>query len=118
MCWEEVSPVKHPRCHLPRLTRVIDEEIYTNAKLFVPERWYSKTDLVKEKSAFSPFAMGPYGCIGKPLALMQMRTLIARIIMDYDVKFADGEDGSRLMHDSKDHFTMGLADMELVFAKR
>jgi cytochrome P450 len=101
-----------------RLTRFTDEEIYTDAKTFIPERWYCKPDLVKEKSAFLPFATGPYGCIGKPLALMQIRTLVARIIMYFDVKFADGEDGSRLMHDSKDHFTMGLADLELVFVKR
>jgi cytochrome P450 len=96
----------------------IDEEIYANAKSFIPERWYTKPELVKEKSVFSPFASGPYGCIGKPLALMQIRTIVAKIIMAFDVRFADGEDGMALMLKSRDHFTLGLADLNLVFEKR
>jgi len=130
----------------------IGEAIYTNAECFIPERWYSKPDMVKENTAFSPFAtgmsassrrqllkpiskghkrlaseganrvsavsLGPYGCIGKPLALMQMRTLVARIITDFDVGFAPGEDGTNLVERSRDHFTLGLADLNLVFRRR
>jgi cytochrome P450 len=92
---------------------------------------------VKEKSAFSPFAtgssqtprnlsdtvgsyvrLGPYGCIGKPLALMQIRTLVAKIVMHFDIYFAPGEDGSNLVEKSRDHFTLGLADLNLVFKQR
>jgi cytochrome P450 len=109
------------QCTFPRLRTLIpqlDEEIYANAKMFIPERWYSKPELVKEKSAFSPFATGPYGCIGKPLALMQIRTIVAKIIMAFNVRFADGEDGVNLLEKSRDHFTLGLADLNLVFEKR
>jgi cytochrome P450 family 628 len=61
---------------------------------------------------------GPYGCIGKPLALMQIRTLVAKIVTNFDVSFAPGEDGTNLMDKSRDHFTIGLADLNLVFKKR
>jgi tryprostatin B 6-hydroxylase len=62
--------------------------------------------------------LGPYGCIGKPLALMQIRTIAAKIILNFDVQFADGEDGTKLLENSRDHFTLGLADLNLVFKKR
>jgi len=94
------------------------EEVYKDAELFVPERWYSRPEMVKEKSAFSPFMTGPYGCIGKPLALMQIRTLVARIVMSFDVSFAPGENGSNLLEKSRDHFTLGLEDLNLGFKRR
>lgn len=95
-----------------------DEEIYTNASDFYPERWYKETDMIKNKTAFAPFSQGVYGCIGKPLALMELRTVITKLIMAYDVKFADGEDGKPLMEQTKDHFTLGMADLNLSFTPR
>lgn len=71
--------------------------------------------MVKHKGAFVPFLMGPYSCIGKNVALMELRTLTAKILMHYNVSFAPGEDGSRLESESKDHFTMSLAPLDLVF---
>jgi hypothetical protein len=49
---------------------------------------------------------------------MQIRTIVAKIVMGFDVRFAEGEDGRRLMEESRDHFTLGLADLNLVFEKR
>jgi cytochrome P450 len=116
----------------------VGEDIYSNANIFLPERWYAESDMVKEKSAFSPFitgvsqtrvpgvwtlrlivhALGPYGCIGKPLALMQMRALVSKIVMEFDISFAPGENGSNLLERSRDHFTLGLADLNLEFKPR
>ena len=36
----------------------VDENIYTDAEAFRPERWFADSDLVKEPSAFSPFSTG------------------------------------------------------------
>ena len=36
------------------------EKVYTDADAFVPERWYSRADMIKEKSAFAPFSVGTY----------------------------------------------------------
>jgi cytochrome P450 len=59
--------------------------------------------------------MGPFGCIGKGLAYMQLRTLTARILLEFDVKFAPGEDGKRILTETKDHFTVDVGSLELVF---
>ena len=58
------------------------------------------------------------GCIGKNLALMEIRLLTTQLIMQFDVGFAPGEDGQRLLEQTTDHFTLGLADLDLVFEKR
>ena len=44
---------------------VVDEDNYENALEFVPERWYSKPNMIKHKNAFAPFSLGSEGCIGK-----------------------------------------------------
>ncbi|KAF2160726.1 hypothetical protein M409DRAFT_70258 [Zasmidium cellare ATCC 36951] len=95
-----------------------DEYIYASANSFIPERWYSQEDKVKHKDAFAPFSMGPFGCIGKNLALMELRTLTSRLVLNFDLKLAPQEDGMRLMRKTKDHFTVDLGDLEVVFTER
>jgi cytochrome P450 len=94
-----------------------DERIYPSATTFQPSRWSSESNSLspKHKDAFAPFSMGPFGCIGKQLAYMQLRTLTARILLEFDVKFAPGEDGRRILTETKDHFTVDVGELDLVF---
>lgn len=94
------------------------ESIYPSAEVFVPERWSSRPELIKHKDAFQPFASGWGGCIGKNLALMELRTLTARLVTLFDVALAPGEDGKLLLEKSTDHFTVGLQPLNLVFTRR
>lgn len=73
---------------------------------------------MKHEEAFAPFSIGPYGCIGKNLALMEIRLLTSQILLKYDVKFAPGEDGSKLLYKTADHFTLGLKELNLIFTPR
>ena len=100
------------------LTCDADETIYPRPLEFIPERWYSKPELILHKDAFQPFSSGPFGCIGKNLALMEIRTLASRMIMKFDVAFAPGEDGTRLLMETTEHFTLGLGPMDLIFTSR
>jgi cytochrome P450 len=34
------------------------ESCYENAEQFIPERWYSKPEMIKYKAAFAPFSLG------------------------------------------------------------
>lgn len=85
---------------------------------FIPERWTSRPKLIRDKNAFFPFSLGRYGCIGKQLAYNEMRSVISRLVLEFDVAFAEGEDGRRLLEETQDHFTMGLAGLDLVFRER
>ncbi|KAL3476423.1 cytochrome P450 [Aspergillus californicus] len=94
-----------------------DESHYVDADKFIPERFSTRPELIKHKDAFVPFSTGPYGCIGKNLALMEIRLLTAHLITKFDVAFAPGEDGSELLK-SDDIFTIMLKPLHLIFKKR
>jgi hypothetical protein len=49
---------------------------------------------------------------------MEIRLLTTQLVMLFDVSFAPGEDGKRLLEKTTDHFTLGLGDLDLVFRKR
>ncbi|PTU24177.1 hypothetical protein P175DRAFT_0513208 [Aspergillus ochraceoroseus IBT 24754] len=85
---------------------------------FIPERWYKYPELVKDKRAFAPFNIGPYNCIGRPLALMNIRTTVARLVMEFDVELAPGEDGSRFLGKAKDNFVLYYGELNLAFTHR
>lgn len=61
---------------------------------------------------------GRYGCIGKNLALMELRTVAALLMTQFDISFAPGEDGNTLLEKSEDYFTIGLSELMLVFKAR
>ncbi|KAK2778748.1 hypothetical protein FQN52_005483 [Onygenales sp. PD_12] len=93
-------------------------ECFVHPDEFLPERWYSKPELIKRKEAFFPFSLGSYACIGKQLALMEVRSVVAKLVTEFDVGMAPGEDGSKLINETKDIFTLELADLFLSFKPR
>lgn len=117
----------------PQYSMGRDEDIYPHANSFIPERWYSKPEMIKHPDAFAPFSMGPYNCIGRNckckllnsdrgdktdkllVARMELRTLTAQLLLKYDVAFAPGEDGTRILNQTKDHFTITIGQLDLVF---
>jgi tryprostatin B 6-hydroxylase len=74
--------------------------------------------LVLNKNAFFPFSIGKYSCIGKQLALAELRTVITKMVLEFDVAFAPNEDGTKLLTESQDNFTMSNAELRLVWTER
>ncbi|KAH8424225.1 cytochrome P450 [Aspergillus melleus] len=58
----------------PQWVMARSELSYAKPYEFTPERWYSQPELIRNKSAFAPFSIGPYNCVGRPLALLNLRT--------------------------------------------
>ncbi|KAI0502885.1 cytochrome P450 monooxygenase-like protein [Xylaria bambusicola] len=85
---------------------------------FIPERWTTRSELIRNKKAFTPFSQGRFACIGRNLALNELRVVISKAVLEFDISFAPGETGRALLEDSKDIFTMSLARLELRFTKR
>ncbi|KUJ06806.1 cytochrome P450 [Mollisia scopiformis] len=94
------------------------ESCFKHAEEFLPERWGNKPELVLNKAVFIPFASGAYSCIGKQLALMELRVVTARLVTEFDIAFALGEEGKALLEETKDVFTMETAPLMLVFTRR
>ncbi|KAF2691455.1 cytochrome P450 [Lentithecium fluviatile CBS 122367] len=57
---------------------------------FIPERWFGSAYASDNKLASRPFSMGPRGCIGKNLAYMELRLVMARMIWRFELECADG----------------------------
>ncbi|KAK4155412.1 cytochrome P450 [Chaetomidium leptoderma] len=103
---------------IPLRTLGRSEACYERALEFVPERWYSRPDMIKHKDAFASFGLGPYSCIGRALSLVEMRNLIVKVLTRFDVEFAPAEDGQAFMEGAKDHFIIEIPALRLVFKER
>lgn len=57
---------------------------------FLPERWIDPAYSSDVKKAVQPFSAGPRNCLGKNLAYMEMRLVVARLFWNFDLKSVDG----------------------------
>ncbi|KAI1323412.1 benzoate 4-monooxygenase cytochrome P450 [Xylariaceae sp. FL0255] len=86
---------------------------------FIPERWYSKSELVLDKRAFAPFGSGRTSCAGKHLAMAQLRLFAAGLLSRYNITFAPGErNGEAVERDMRDQLTASPGRLNIVFEKR
>ncbi|KAF4212934.1 hypothetical protein CNMCM8980_000486 [Aspergillus fumigatiaffinis] len=104
--------------YCPQYAMGRSELCYARPDEFIPERWYKYPDLIKDRSAFAPFSLGPYSCVGRPLALLSMRTTIAKLITTFDVGFAPGEDGKAFEQQAQDNFVLYMGPLHLTFTRR
>lgn len=99
----------------PRYTMGRLESSYERPDDFVPERWYSRPEMVADRKTFTPFSIGRYSCVGRKLAMAEIRFTTALLLSKYDVKFAPHEDGTSVWRDMKDQFTAVPGKLDLVF---
>lgn len=74
---------------------------------FIPERWIETTGYTTTRDAFIPFSYGPTNCVGRPLAMMELRYVIATLVRNFDMEFdlAKGRPAEWLAA-QEDRFTM------------
>ena len=97
---------------------ITGESYFKRPDEFIPERWTTERDLIIDEKAFSPFLLGPFGCVGKQLALMELRMVLAETVWNYEFHFAPGETGSTIENESLDLGIYKAAPLNLVFKKR
>ncbi|KAB8252456.1 cytochrome P450 [Aspergillus flavus] len=103
---------------IPTHTLFRDERAFVRPDEFLPQRWMTQPELVKDASVFIPFNAGPYSCVGKQLALMELRRVTAEILTRYDVEFAQGQTTEDFLDGKRDTFTLVTAPLKLVFRER
>ncbi|KAK6950195.1 hypothetical protein Daesc_008521 [Daldinia eschscholtzii] len=64
-------------------THRIDEAVFPHPDTFDPDRWLQETGELDRKRLFFAFASGGRGCIGKHLALAEMKTLLRDVYSRY-----------------------------------
>jgi len=61
---------------------------------FVPERWIGDPRYEDDKmDAWQPFSFGPRNCIGRNLAYMEMRLILARLVWGFDLELCEESQG-------------------------
>lgn len=100
---------------------------------FWPDRWLSepspstlpaeaatdvKGPMITNSGAFIPFSYGPANCAGKGLALMEMRMVVALLMQQFEMRFADGWDVNEWDEHLEDLFVLGNGKLPVVLASR
>ncbi|KAJ3540924.1 hypothetical protein NM208_g4841 [Fusarium decemcellulare] len=102
----------------PSHTMHRDERCFACPDEFIPERWTSRPDLVKDASVYAPFMVGRGACAGKQLGLMEMRYVLTEILSRYNIGFAPGANPQAFSDGLRDCFTLELPKLEMVFTSR
>ncbi|KAI0695303.1 cytochrome P450 [Cytidiella melzeri] len=86
-----------------------DPRNFSHPDTFWPARWLiasgleeSKEPFVHNANAFIPFSFGPTNCVGKQLAMQEMRTVICHVIQRLDLRLADDWDPTEYEKEYKD----------------
>jgi cytochrome P450 len=120
----QLGPVGVPpgtQVSIPTYSIQRDERYFVDADKFIPERWNDKKEMVLDNRAWLPFSTGTTACLGKHFAMMEMKIFIAAVVKSFDIRLPDGHEesiGRKLLHECKDHMTMWLPDVQMVFAPR
>ncbi|RKP34338.1 cytochrome P450, partial [Dimargaris cristalligena] len=62
---------------------------FDRADEFIPERWLEVADMNTLKQSTLTFLSGPRGCLGRNLALMELRLIIANLIRHFHCEFSN-----------------------------
>lgn len=102
---------------MPHFPLLRDARNFVQPDEFVPERWTDRPDMVLNKQAYMPFSTGPYNCAGKSLAMMELRSVIGRVVSEFDVVLPDDFVAEEYWDGILDHFTAGPPSQDVKFVK-
>lgn len=89
---------------------------------FWPERWLQNLTYEGEfrldRSAFIPFSSGPANCVGKTLALHELRYVVASLVRTFDMTFQGGYDHRKWENGLHDNFTLSRPSLPVKLALR
>lgn len=101
-----------------------DERNFSRALEFIPERWVGEW---REKESglhnhntkgYIPFGAGIYSCVGKPLALLEMRLFITRFLRRLELKPAPDYDLTRYPFEVTSSLTLMKVPLPAVVKRR
>jgi cytochrome P450 len=71
-----------------------DPDLWPKPTEFIPERWLITDEndpMHPPKNAWRPFELGPRNCIGQPLAIVEMKMVLALVLQSFDMECAWNE---------------------------
>jgi len=118
----EVAGVHLPgsiQVQVPHIVLMTDERYFPNPEEFIPERWTGeKPQLLLEKRAFIPFSYGAHSCVGKQLALNELRLVLARVVREFNVVRGESHDEEKFREEWMDYAVLKIGAMWVKFVLR
>ncbi|CAJ2505021.1 Uu.00g124150.m01.CDS01 [Anthostomella pinea] len=79
---------------------------------FIPERWSTRLEMLRNSAAFTPFGTGHQSCLGRTVAIDMMRLAVAKLVKKYQFSLVPG---NRVEEDMVDEFLMKPGNLSLKF---
>jgi cytochrome P450 len=95
--------------------------------MFWPERWTLEgPSLAKARSkefrlhreAWIPFNYGPGNCVGRALAMNEMRAVLAALVRRFDMRLASGFEPGEWEQKLVDGYTLGRGALPVIMSGR
>ncbi|KAI1383021.1 cytochrome P450 monooxygenase-like protein [Hypoxylon trugodes] len=118
LLFNDVLIPPHTKVTAPRYVIMRMESAFPQPDEFIPERWYSRPELIRDRRAFSPFSAGSRQCVGRSVAYSELRLVVAILLKDYHIEFAPGYDPMTMWRDMKDQVTAQPGDVMCLFKPR
>lgn len=91
----------------------------------MPRRWLiaegheqSTKTLVHNPNAFIPFSFGPANCVGKNMALLEMKILVCHLVQRLNLRLADGWDTAEWDRNIEERFVMRVGKLPVIVSPR
>lgn len=96
-----------------------DPKNFHDADSFIPDRWMETEggSLAHNAKAWAPFGFGSTSCIGKNLAYMEMRAVLAQFIVRFDFSITPADD-KQFRESVRDQFVVAAGAMKLQIVPR
>ena len=104
-----------------------DPRNFSQPETFWPDRWLiaeglqaapEKLKLTHNPNAFAPFSFGPGICVGKNLALQEMRIVVVHLMQKLRVRFADDFEPNEWDSQVEDINVMELGKLKVIVERR
>ncbi|UKZ83912.1 hypothetical protein TrVFT333_011727 [Trichoderma virens FT-333] len=100
---------------IPPYTLQRDARYWAEPLTFRPERW---EDCSTDSVPWIAFNRGTWSCPGKGLVMMELRMVLSRVLLQYDVTLPPGMGGDTFERDTIDNVSMVVPALYLTFTSR
>jgi cytochrome P450 family 628 len=118
----EVAGVRLPgniQVQIPHIVLMTDARYFPRPEEFIPERWTDeRRDLMLDRRAFIPFGYGVHSCVGKQLALNEMRLVLAKVVKEFDILKGESYDEEKFKEEWMDYAVLKIGAMWVKFMSR
>ncbi|KAG4441033.1 hypothetical protein IFR05_003488 [Cadophora sp. M221] len=103
---------------VPPCALMTDPRYFEKPDEYIPERWGDWDEGVKDRRAFFPFGYGVHSCVGRQLALNELRAALATVMGRWDIVLGEKYDDEKWKEGLKDHAVLQVGELWVRFVPR